>query len=121
MGMYTELVLKCTLKQSIDQKDINVLHWLFNDGDKPEILPNHEFFNKPRFDFIGNSSSCYHIPNVLNYFDGFYLFTRTDLKNYDCEIESFIDWLKPLLDVTQGECIGYTWYESDIKPELIIV
>lgn len=121
MGMHTELVLKCDLKQSIDQTDLNVLHWLFNDGDKPETLPNHEFFNKSRCDFIGNSSSYYHIPNVLNYFDGCYLFTRTDLKNYDGEIESFVEWLKPLLDVNQGDCIGWVWYERDPKPELIIV
>lgn len=125
MGMYTEAVIKAEFEVSdLDENARAVLDYLFSpDSPKPEALPEHKFFSCPRWEFVGNCSSYYHHPEVVtSYFENYgtvYLFTRFDLKNYDGEIDLFIDWISPYVgDVT---CLGYQWYEESEKPELILV
>lgn len=127
MGMYTELVLKCEV--SGDSPDIvkNVVRHLFGGGDRPEQIPEHEFFKCHRWSSIGSGSSAYHLPeaisNVFKYDwdESLYVFSRSDLKNYDDEIAKFVDWITPHL-VAHGEtCIGWSWYEDDEKPTLIVI
>lgn len=120
MGMYTELVLKCMVKQDRPEIVHKVLSYMFpQDLDRPDELPEHEFFKTERWYLIGGSSSCYHIPSPSAYYDGRYLFSRSDLKNYGNEISLFLDWLNPYLDNYPGECIGWVWYEEDHEPQLI--
>ena len=45
MGMYTELILGCSLKRDTPVVAINALLWMCGKKDKPEDLPNHSFFN----------------------------------------------------------------------------
>ena len=45
--------------------------------------------------------------------------SRSDFKNYDSEIEKFIDWIGPHLDVNPGEMIGYYRYEEFSEPTII--
>ena len=120
MGMYTEILIKCDIECK-DEIALKVLNFLFNNGEEPDVLPEHEFFKCNRWQFIGNCSSYYHIPAVQNFFDGSYLFSRSDLKNYDDEINEFFKWLIPFVSACKGECIGYSWYEEDDTPELIIL
>ena len=47
------------------------------------------------------------------------LFSRSDLKNYDREIELFFDWLRPLTCALPGDCIGWQWYEEHDEPTLV--
>jgi len=129
MGMYTELVLKCQIKDDLPADVRSVLKYLFKGGDKPlAVLPDHEFFKCPRWDFIGQGSSFYHHPAALSdYWTGHgdddnrggYLFSRSDLKNYDNEIEKFIDWLRPYIDENDEQCIGWSWYEEEDQPTLL--
>lgn len=127
MGMYTELVLKCSVKKSSPCEVLNVINHLFNGGEDVVDVPDHEFFKCSRWMFIGNCSSYYHHPKTINdvhdveYSDSLHIFSRSDLKNYDDEINKFIDWVKPYLDHSPGECIGWQWYEEDDKPTLIIL
>lgn len=126
MGMYTELVLKCRIKEKPPRQVKEVLHYLFVDrySDMPE-RPTHPFFQTPRWHMIGGSSSFYHHPKAtssmyeVDYSDSIYIFSRSDLKNYDNEIALFLDWIDPYLDNLPGECIGWTWYEEDEQPTLI--
>lgn len=119
MGMYTELVIKADVKPNIPTIVESVLHYLFNNGDKPEIYPEHKFFTCDRWDMIGSCSSHYHIPWATSKYHNGYLFSRSDIKNYAEEIELFIDWIKPYLDEEEGKCIGWSWYEEDNEPELL--
>jgi hypothetical protein len=41
------------------------------------------------------------------------------LKNYNNEIDKFIDWLKPYLKNEKGTIIGWKWYEEDMSPTVI--
>jgi hypothetical protein len=121
MGMYTELLLKCDVKNDIPDADKKVLNFLFNNGEEPFLdeLPLHKFFIETRWKHIGNSSSYYHIPWATSKYAEDYIFSRSDFKNYRTEIETFLDYLSPLLDTEEGKCIGYWWYEEDNEPTLI--
>jgi hypothetical protein len=117
--MYTELVLKCRVKDDIQENVEEVLQFLFNGGYEPVQLPDHHFFEEQRWTFIGRSNSYYHIPwNTSKYKEG-YIFSRSDLKNYNGEIALFIDWIKPYLLNNPSECIGWQWYEEDDAPTLL--
>lgn len=129
MGMYTELILKCDLKDDIPEKSLRIIQNLFNpegtciDAECIEDLPNHPFFKCTRWSHIGNSSSYYHHPKAFSHLEkglGFYLFTRSDLKNYDNEIENFLDWISPFIRESEDKCVGWKWYEEDDVPTLLI-
>jgi hypothetical protein len=123
--MYTELVLKCRIKKNVPEDVMNILAYLFDrksEVEKPRGLPKHALFETPRWWGIGGCSSYYHHPEAMSSLYrglGTYLFSRSDLKNYDNEIALFLGWLRPYLDHEKGECIGWEWYEEDEKPTLI--
>lgn len=120
MGMYTELVLKCEVVDDIPATVKAMLEFLFNDGQEPTELPDHEFFKCERWRSIGKCSSYYHTPFALSRFSEGYIFSRSDLKNYDGEIEKFLAWVRPYLDVPEWrDVIGWTWYEEAEAPTLI--
>lgn len=120
MGMYTEIVIKACMKENLPEEVSKVLDYMFRGGEKPDIyLPSHSFFKCPRWDFIGKGSSYYHVPASITFYDEGYLFSRSDLKNYDDEINLFFDWINPYLEGLSGQCIGYLWYEEDTEPTLI--
>lgn len=122
MGMYTEIVVKARIRGDIGAIEKAALLFLFKREAEPEALPDHMFFTKPRWQMIGACSSYYHHPETVNSFveNGTYLFSRSDIKNYDGEIEAFFDWLKPLMGAHEGQCIGYSWYEESDTPTLIL-
>ena len=126
MGMYTELVIKADTKGVLPEIVCETLDWLFNDGKEPQELPNHQFFVQgSRLTSVTCGSSFYHIPWSVSKWSRDYLFSRADLKNYSDEIELFLDWLFPYLNIciddNDKQCIGYTWYEESLRPSLILV
>jgi hypothetical protein len=121
MGMYTELIIKADVKNNLPDDVEQVLQYLFNGGDEPDSLPDHLFFRCERWPMVGQCSSYYHTPWATSKYSEGYLFSRSDLKNYGDEISLFIDWIKPYLDVYEGQCIGWRWYEEDDVPVLIII
>lgn len=121
MGMYTEILVKADVNiDSLSEEEKEVLKFLFAGGKEPSSLPNHHFFTLSRWHNIGRSCSFYHHPACLNSIDDSYIFSRSDLKNYDGEIEAFFDWFAPLTTAGKGKCIGYSWYEEDDEPVLIL-
>lgn len=119
MGMYTELVLKCEVKQKLPEEVEAVLQYLFNGKDLPAILPSDSFFQKPRWAAVGCCCSYYHTPFSLSKYESNYIFSRSDLKNYDGEIEAFLGWLRPYINEPEEKCIGWIWYEEFSSPRLI--
>lgn len=138
MGMYTECYINCKLVENLPQDVIDVLKYLFDnpfdeiDGkykiDEPSTLPDHKLFRTMRWHLIGKGGSFYHIPFPTSKlslelegqsFESYYLTSRSDLKNYEGEIELFFDWIMPYIDNHDGEFIGYSRYEEDDVPVLI--
>jgi hypothetical protein len=123
MGMYTELVLKADVQQEPTKEVLNILNFLFN-GQELDIeisLPKHKFFTLPRWKQLGRSNSYYHVPWANSKYEEDYIFSRSDLKDYDEEIDNFLDWVRPYLTSEEGKCIGWKWYEEDNIPTLIIM
>lgn len=123
MGMYSELLIKCDVIRSKDPKTEEILKFLFSGevdmDDQPKDLPDHKFFRCERWFMIGRCSSCYHIPSALSFYDGTYLFSRSDLKDYDNEIYLFLDWLYPSIDEEDDRILGWYWYEESENPTMI--
>lgn len=121
MGMYTELVLNVELKKDTPPEVISILEFLANrETAIPVTTPKHEFFECDRWLMVASCSSYHFTPFSLANFQDNYLSTRFDLKNYDSEIEKFVDWLTPYLDAFDGDFLGYKRYEEDDMPTLLL-
>lgn len=120
MGMYTELVLATRVKK--DSEAVPVLFYMAGRGEKPTSLPDHPLFQTSRWPLLLSCSSYYFVPRstcLLEFDDiGDYwvIISRSDLKNYDNEIEKFIDWLRPHLEDAADRMIGYSRYEESREP-----
>lgn len=125
MGMYTELHFNAQLKRDTPKQVIDTLAYMnWQVQDEPSILPKHELFGKSRWDFMLRCSSSYFALSPASSVDWdedsrcYYLHVRCNLKNYNDEIESFLDWIMPYID-SGGECLGYYRYEEENDPTLI--
>jgi hypothetical protein len=120
MGTYTELLLKCRIVDGIPEDVNSILEFLFGSRRVtiPNPLPDHPFFRLQNWDAIGRSASYYHVPCTSNYYKAPYLFSRSDLKNYQNEIQAFLDWIMPYLNEPDGSCIGWICCER-LPPFLI--
>ena len=123
MGMYTELYLSCSLKPDLPENVKQVIEYLFNDPyfvlAEPEDLPVHEFFRTRNWSAIGTSCSYYFVPFSVSVFKENYLTMRCDLKNYEGEIEKFLDWIDPYLNHFEGDHLGHYRHEENELPTLI--
>ena len=128
MGMYTQLVLGVELKSDTPETVIDILEYMI--GHKPEnqgiILPDHEFFQCNRWDFVLRCDSYYFDWTTRMNLDRDDLYPEypkycltgcSNLKNYDDEIAKFLLWLAPYID-TNG-FLGLTRYEDTDTPTLI--
>jgi hypothetical protein len=120
MGMYTEIFVSTRVMTG--SPAVPVLSYMCEKGDLPNELPNHAFFYSARWKWLLRSSSYYFVPRSIQLFEydkiGNYwvLIALSSLKNYNGEVEKFFDWLDPLLDLVNGEMIGYSRYEEDNSP-----
>lgn len=122
MGMYTELVLGVELKS--DPVVIDTLKLMLDCNIKDKVVTiDHPLFSTSRwrsmlrcdsyyFDGQTDSKLVYDEPNEI-----YFLNVRCNLKNYDNEIELFLDWLCPYIE-TEG-FLGYSRYEEADDPTLI--
>lgn len=124
MGMYTELHFNSELKKDTPEDVINILKFMVDGGDEPDTL-EHDLFNAERWRFMLQCDSYYFDADThttLRYDDiakSYFLCIRTNLKNYDSEIEKFIDWIMPYLDKFDGDFLGFYRYEEHEQPILI--
>jgi len=127
MGMYTELHFNTELKEDTPKEVIDILKYMVSDNppDKPPKLPKHELFETPRWEIMLRCDSYYFdadTHSTLRFDDiggSHYLCIRTNLKNYDSEIEKFIDWIDPYSDSYIGDFMGFYRYEETEDPTII--
>ena len=122
MGMYTELDLKVAIKD--DPIVVNILKDLSTGGSSTvKGRLDHPFFETDRCDAVGCGGSYYFDgqPHIQFIYDEiakcWFLTTCFNLKNYNQEIEKFLDWLCPYI-LTEGY-IGTYWYEEAFEPRNI--
>lgn len=127
MGMYTEFVFASELKRDLPSEVEQVLKTM-TEGygfDELLIIPDHDFFKCDRWTmlftcdsyyFDGKTSASFEYDNISK---SYYLTVRSNLKNYDSEIEKFLQWIKPYLDIYGNKFLGYYMYEEYESPTLI--
>jgi hypothetical protein len=126
MGMYTEIYISCKIAEDIPSDALDVLKHLFGGEKEPDQIPNHPLFKKDRWSMIGRCASFYFVPDATSKMwreemnGAYYITSRSDLKNYDGEIEAFFDWVMPYVDENEGQFIGYSRYEETDLPTLYV-
>lgn len=126
MGMYTELHFNSELEDGIPEKVVETLKYMIGETEElPQSLPVCELFKTERWKIMLNCDSYFFDADTHSTlrFDkisnAYYLCIRTNLKNYDNEIEKFIDWIMPYLNKSEGEFLGFHRYEESEEPVLI--
>ena len=114
MGMYTELVLGVELESpparlvATLQEMVNEEEWSDLPGRWGWMLQSTSYY------FAGDSYSTLRWDDIS---DSYFLTVRCDLKNYEGEIESFLQWIAPY--VQPRGFAGYVRYEEDAVPTLL--
>lgn len=128
MGMYTELVLGVDLDEDTPSNIIDILKWMLTGVElcaKPFVdIPKHPLFNTERWNIMLCCDSAY-FPGVSDnswetgVLDEFKFSIRSNLKNYDNEIELFLHFIEPYIDRYFYGFIGYMLREDVNHPTLI--
>lgn len=127
MGMYTEFVCAIELKKDTPQDVINILDNMTEGEDNYDFKPNHPFFECDRWRWLFTMDSYYFSGRTNTKFEyddiskTHYLTIRSNLKNYDDEINKFLNWIKPYIEMhgEDDEFLGYSRYEECCDPLLI--
>jgi len=131
MGMYTEFVFGAELKHDTPKEVIGVLKYIILSNvieKSPDmIIPKHPFFETDRWHLLGQcssysfgfSASCSKMV-YDNITTSWLIAIRSSIKNYNNEIEKFMDWIKPYIKHGSGrrEFLGYSLYEEAEEPKL---
>ena len=127
--MYTELIFGANLKQDTPENVIEALKYMI--GDTEEKPPN---FPLPdgRLEWLFRGSNYYfgvnrpgvNRPVSKMWFDDitkkWALSTRSNIKNYEGEIEAFLEWIKPYINSGSGhrDMYAIVTYEEAEAPNI---
>lgn len=137
MGMYTKFNIILPIKVDTPQniKDI-LIDMIENGGDKAENgeleLPKHDFFVDGTRYYFAQCSSYYFTGtsnSKIQYCDTYnknndikmVLHIDCDFKNYENEINLFLDWVQQYVDEDNYYFLGYSQYEEDCDPTLYFI
>tara|TARA_R110002020_G_scaffold475163_1_gene708927 strand:+ start:26 stop:412 length:387 start_codon:yes stop_codon:yes gene_type:complete len=124
MGMYTELIFGADLKKDTPKEVIEALKYMMGETEEKPIsfpLPDG------RCEWLFRGSSYYFGVNKAvsemykdNITDSYVLSTRSSIKNYANEIETFLDWIKPYIESGSGyrDMYAIVTYEEDETPKI---
>jgi TFIIF-interacting CTD phosphatase-like protein len=124
MGMYTELIFGASLKKETPSEVIETLKYMIGESkSKPDGYP----FPDGRHEYMLESSSYYFgvsEPLSKMWYDeishDWRMSTRSNVKNYENEIESFLNWIKPYISYGSGSNNMYAIviYEESETPTI---
>ena len=119
MGMYTELILGCGFKKSIPQDLVYTIATLAEEVEILNSLPKDckMLFNSRNpltgdcYSFVPVSTAKFWYDDIANCY---YLASRSAIKNYDHEIQKFLELIKPYIDQGSGalDTYAYVHYEE---------
>ena len=120
MGMFTELILGCSLTKDLPKECVDAFNNCINSSD----IIIDDFSKKYKLmdicysesAYFGSSSNC----KFEEYPDYYQLSIRSNLKNYFQEIENFLDYLKPYVLLGSGinNFYAIVTYEEDSYPTI---
>lgn len=122
MGMYTELIFGASLKKGTPTNVIEALKYMTGETqEKPEDFPLPE----GRCEWMFKNSSYYFgvsEPLKKMWFDeignSWILSTRSNIKNYEGEIETFLNWIEQYISTGSGnrDMFAIVTYEESEEP-----
>ena len=125
MGMYTELILGCALTKDLPDICVKALNLVIN-AEQPDNLDEVlGFVRDYELSYLFNTSSYYFGVNRASsrfYYDpisdDYRISTRSNIKNYDGEINYFLSYLEPYIKKGSGEkdIYAYVLYEAGVFP-----
>jgi hypothetical protein len=124
MGMYTELILGAELKKDTPNQVIEALKYMIGETkEKPSDFPLPDgrcerLFQGGSYYFaINNSATKMWLDDID---EQWHISTRSNIKNYESEIETFLEWIKPYIDSGSGgrDLYAITIYEEQDTPSL---
>jgi len=124
MGMYTELIFGADLKKDTPKNVIEALKYMIGDT---EEKPNDFPLPIGRCEWLFRGASYYfgvNRPVSKMWFDdiseNWTLSTRSNIKNYGSEIETFLEWIKPHIDSGSGakDMYAIVTYEEAEAPNI---
>jgi hypothetical protein len=121
--MYTEISFGAKLKSDTPQEVIDTIQHLVNGEHDMVRKTAHPFFQSGRSWLLTSQGSYYfavNIPPSFTFDGAWSLYFRTSVKNYDDEIEKFLDWIKPYIAQGSGEREMYAVviYEEAEEPTI---
>lgn len=126
MGMYTAIHFNSELNIPKECGVAEVLKYMVGGRETEPELPEHLLFKTERWRFMLQCDSYYFDEDTHSTLrwdeisEAYYLCIRSNLKNYDSEIEQFIKWIMPYCATKQdGDFLGFYRYEEDEEPTLI--
>lgn len=123
--MYTEFHFNVELVRDVDVHIINLLANMISTSDLHYEGLSHEFFSCARWRWLFTMDSYYFNADTMSTLrldkitETYFLCIRSNIKNYDREIEKFVDWIKPYLDAIEGDFLGFSRYAEIEEPTLI--
>lgn len=124
MGMYTELIFGAELKKETPNEIIEALKYMLGEiEEKPKDFPLPD----GRCEWLFQGSSYYFAINKpvkkmwLDEIDNcWHISTRSNIKNYENEIETFLEWIKPYISSGSGDRDMYAIviYENSSEPTI---
>jgi len=124
MGMFTELIFGAALKEGTSSQVIEALKYMIGETkDKPSDFPLPDgrcawLLRCGSYSFaVNNSVSKMWLDNIDNQW---HISTRSNIKNYENEIETFLEWIKPHIDSGSGnnDLYAIVMYEDEDTPKL---
>lgn len=121
MGMYTELIFGASLKTDTPKEVIDTLRYMVGYIEQPEKLAFDSNRNplsggSHYFGVISGATKMYYNDTA----NCWVLSSRANIKNYDSDIETFLEWIKPFVDSGSGDRDMYaiTIYEEQSEPTI---
>lgn len=124
MGMYTELIFGAELKKDTPNEVIEALKYMIGETkEKPVNFPLPDgrcewLFQGGSYYFaINNSVTKMWLDDIDKQW---HISTRSNIKNYEGEIETFLEWIKPYIHSGSGgrDLYAITIYEEQDTPTL---
>jgi hypothetical protein len=122
MGMYTELIFGADLKKDTPKNIIEALKYIIGDiEEKPNDFPLPDgrcewLFRGGSYYFGVNSAVSKMWKDDIS--ENYVISTRSNIKNYEGEIDAFLEWIKPYIESGSGcrDMYAIVTYEEAESP-----
>lgn len=119
--MFTELIFGAALKKETPSEVIETLRYMVGDIEEPQKLAfdvgRNPLWGGSYYFGVNESVSKIWFDNIDNQW---HISTRSNIKNYDSEIEQFLEWVKPWIEDGSGarDMYAIVIYEESDEPTI---